>query len=153
KGVAVLVHRNTEASILAIEGGRPGSAASQIGGVDEFGSSRVQLRHEGVSIESAIGLEGIDDRKVDGSRLPDDVGVPASIDGNAGATVAVLAIEVSRVDERVTGGIKLGHESVCTQVPSANAPPGIRLQHAGRGRKVVRFSLPGDIGVPVRVHR
>src|SRR5437016_1227939 len=73
----------------------------RLGGVDEGGACRVELRHEGVGLAAAEGrLEGPRRRwEVAGTSETRHVGVPHGVDGDAEALVTATAPEVGGVGE------------------------------------------------------
>ena len=91
--VAGGVHGDAVALVKAV--------AAEIGGVDEGGACRVELRHEGVGLAAAEGrLEGPRRRwEVAGTSETRHVGVPHGVDGDAEALVTATALEVGGVGE------------------------------------------------------
>ena len=134
-GVAGGVHRDAGAIIIA--------RAAEVGGVDQGGARRVQLRHEGVEVSAAVGrLKGAGrGREVGGSSEARHVGVAGSVHGDAPAKVTARAAEVGGVDQGGARRVQLRHEGV-----EVSAAVG-RLKGAGRGREVGGSSEARHVGV------
>lgn len=88
------------------------SAASEVGGVDERRSCRVQFRHEGVETPAWTRLQGIRSRKVRGKSVPRHVGLAGGVYGDALDLVEAAAAQVSGVGEPRPAGIQLDHIGV-----------------------------------------
>src|SRR5438093_13074552 len=90
--------------------------AAEVGGVDEGGAQRIELRHEGIGLVQAAALEPLESprgrREGTGGGLSCHVGVAGGVHGDPQALIVVIAPKVGGVDEGGASGIELRHESV-----------------------------------------
>src|SRR5262249_10170040 len=88
-----------------------GAAAAEVGGVDQRGAARIELRDERVAGPDVARLDGVLNREVRRARLAGDVGVADRVDRDIGPLVLAAAAEVGRVQQSVARGIDLRHEA------------------------------------------
>src|SRR5437762_9555125 len=109
--------------------------APEVGGIDEGGAQRIELRHEGIGVVQAAALEPLKSprgrREGTGAGLSCHVGVAGGVHGDPQALIIVIAPKVGGVDEGGAGGSELRYEGVV-----AGEGVGGRLEGPGGRRKI-----------------
>ncbi len=143
-GVAAAVHGDAVALV--------GTAAAEVGRVEEGGAGRIHLRHEGIAEGVDRGLDRVRRGEVGRKGASRDIGVAAAVHGDAAdgqteaaeAVFEIAAAEVGRVEEGGAGRIHLRHEGI-----DHAAERGLDRVHRG---EVGRRGESRDIGVAAAVH-
>src|SRR3989442_11241849 len=141
-----------EPSYVGVSGGIDGDAVAivigvptEVGGIDEGRSKRVELRHEGV-VAAVVGrVEGPGgSRKVRGISRSSHVGAPRGVDGDSEAVVIAAPPEVGGVDESRAKRVQLRHEGVVVAVSG-------RVEGPDGSRKIRGPGNPSNIGASGRI--
>src|SRR5437879_3410376 len=142
--VAHGVHGDAAALVIA--------TSAEVGGVDQPGARRIQLRHEGVVGAAAVTrLKRPWDRgEVGRSGMARDIGIAQAVQGDAKSEVIVTAPEKGGIDKPSPKGIQFCYERVYALRPP---PAEGGLESSRRRRKIRRIGVPHNIGVATGVHR